>query len=145
MTAGARPCILSKSISIGFSQSSSISAPDFQKSREKAKSPLAELCASGLGFPVIAWLSAFPRRHAHRMVMVVTAMVQRSMGQRSHVSIDTRAAQMSLSIGFPGPARTAATNYRGYKPQNLALRPVHPLAILVMGPRAQQQPAQARG
>src|ERR1700694_2662842 len=90
MTAGARPCILSKSISIG---SSYISRQIFRAGR-KAKSPLGKLCASGLGFPMSAfWLSVVPRRHAHRMVMMVVAM-----GQRSHREHDNRVVEMWLSI-----------------------------------------------
>src|SRR5260370_42240782 len=60
----------------------------------KAKSPLGEWCASGLGFPMsVFWLSVVPRRHAHRMVMMVMAM-----GQRSHREHDIRAVEMWLSI-----------------------------------------------
>jgi hypothetical protein len=77
-----------------------MSASDFWNSSEKAKSPLGELCASGPGFPIIAWLSVLLRRHVHRMVMVMVVMV---MGQRSHFTTDTRASEMPLSIGFyPG-------------------------------------------
>jgi hypothetical protein len=62
----------------------------------KAKSPLGELCASGLGFPMSAfWLSVVPRRHAHRMVMMVMAM-----GQRSHREHDIRAGALWLSIAW---------------------------------------------
>src|ERR1700687_1499383 len=65
------------------------------RSGTKAKSPLGELCASGLGFPMSAfWLSVVPRRHAHRMVMMVVAM-----GQRSHREHDIRAVEIWLSIG----------------------------------------------
>ena len=39
------------------------------------------------------WLSVVPRRHAHRMVMMVMAM-----GQRSHREHDIRAVALSLSI-----------------------------------------------
>jgi len=52
---------------------------------------------------MIAWLSALPRRHAQRMVMVVMAM-----GQRSHTENDTRTAKMSLSIGFCLATKTLA-------------------------------------
>src|SRR6266853_4851373 len=91
MTAGARPCILSKSISIGSSQSPC----QISRAGTKAKSPLGELCASGLGFPMSAfWLSVVPRRHAHRMVMMVTAT-----GQRSHREHDIRAVEIWLSNG----------------------------------------------
>src|SRR5216684_2613518 len=45
---------------------------------------------SGLGFPMSAsWLSVVPRRHAHRMVMMVMAM-----GQRSHREHDIRAVAL---------------------------------------------------
>jgi hypothetical protein len=54
--------------------------PYFILIQAETKNPLGVYCASGLGFPMSAWLSVIPRRHADGMVMMVV-----SMGSRSHI------------------------------------------------------------
>src|SRR5208282_5626430 len=83
MTAGASPCILSKSISIKPSQ---YRCPNFQPSHQ-SKKPAGRVVRQRAWISYKCfWLSVLPRRHAHRAAMMVMAM-----GQRSHNAFDARA------------------------------------------------------
>jgi hypothetical protein len=64
-----------------------------------------------------SWLSVVPRRHAHRMVMMVMVM---AMGQRSHREHDIRIVEIWLSIGWSDENRTRFQNSREGKKARLS-------------------------